>query len=249
MPKGFFITGTDTGVGKTIVAAALIRALKASGLSSCGMKPIETGCKRDADGSLVPLDGRLLLKVSEVDETQEDVTPYCFDQPLAPMVAAEVEMRSMDMLWVERAYERLSERYDAVVVEGIGGLLVPIQREYSVLDLARYLNLPVIVVASPYLGTINHTLLTVDRALSEGLTVAGVVVNFSRLPVELLAEETNPRVIKELSPVPVLGVMPYISVIDAETLEAAAMEHLDIEALAPFLADVTPNVQPEIPEI
>jgi len=249
MPEGFFITGTDTGVGKTIVSAAVIRALKASGLSVCGMKPIESGCERDEEGTLIPLDGRLLLKASEVDESQEDITPYCFEQPLAPMVAAEFEMHSVDILWVERAYERLAEKYDAVVVEGVGGLMVPIQREYSVLDLAKNLNLPVIVVASPYLGTINHTLLTVDRALSEGLTVAGVIVNFPRPPLESVAEETNPRVIAELSSVPVLGIMPYLSLIDTETLESAAMDHLDLDTLAQYLIDVPPRIEPEIPEV
>ncbi len=246
MPRGFFITGTDTGVGKTVVSAAIIRALKERGLDVCGMKPIETGCRKGPEGALIPADGQYLHRVSEVDESIEDITPYCFELPLAPMVAAELEMRAIDMLWVERAYERLSERYDVMVVEGVGGLQVPVGREYSVLDMARYFSLPVVVVASPYLGTINHSLLTVERALREGLTVAGMIVNFSMPPKGTMDEETNPRILQDLVPVPLLGVMPYISDIHNEFLEDMAREHLDIDAMAEHLVDVSPRIEPDI---
>jgi dethiobiotin synthetase len=246
MPRGFFITGTDTGVGKTVVTAALIRALKGRGLSVCGMKPVESGCERDGSGNLVPADGTFLMKASGVKEPLDDITPYCFEHPLAPMVAAELEMRAIDMLWVERAYERLSERYDIMVVEGVGGLMVPLQREYSVLDMAKALGLPVIVVASAFLGTINHTILTVDRALSEGLDVAGVILNFPKPPIESLAEETNPRVLLDMLPVPLLGVMPWLSDLRADTIEEMANEHVNMDTLAGHLADTAPHIEPEI---
>ncbi len=217
-----------------MVSGALVRALKADGMDACGMKPVESGCERRG-GELLPADGMFLKEVSGSREAIEDITPCRLEHPLAPMVAAEMEMREIDPLGLERAVRRLSERCDALVVEGVGGLLVPITRHYSVLDMARAAGFPLIVVASPALGAINHTLLTVNYALKEGLDVAGVVVNFSSPPLKTPAERTNPGVIRELSPVPVVGVMPFIPDINNDALEAAARENLDMEALRKFL--------------
>lgn len=232
--KGFFVTATDTGVGKTVVSGALIRALRADGLDACGMKPVESGCEKKG-GRLLPADGMFLREVSEAREAIEDITLCRLEHPLAPMVAAELEKREIDPLGLERAVRRMSESHEVLVVEGVGGLLVPITRHYSVLDMARAAGFPLIVVASPALGTINHTLLTVNHALREGLDVAGVVVNFSSPPLDTPAERTNPGVIRELSPAPLIGAMPFILDITNDALEAAARENLDIEVLRKFL--------------
>jgi dethiobiotin synthetase len=233
MAKGFFITATDTGVGKTVVSAAVIRALKREGVKVCGMKPVESGCRREGD-ALVPSDGSFLREVSEVDEPMDVVTPVRFEEPLAPWVAAERQGVEIDLKEIGGAFRELSERYDAVVVEGIGGLMVPIRRDYFVSDLAADLRLPVIVVASVYLGTINHTLLTVEHAQREGLDIAGVMLNHPRRPEGTLAEETNPEVIGRLSPVPIIGTLPYLEAPGMAELETAASA-LDMEMLGKYL--------------
>ena len=125
----------------------------------------------------------------------------------------------------------LLERYPAVVVEGVGGLLAPIRKDYFVLDLIKELDLPVVVVARPSLGTINHTLLTVGYALKEGISVSGIVMNFSRPPDSSPAENTNQLMIKQLSPVPFIGTFPYLDSMEDDTLERAALRHLNIELL------------------
>lgn len=230
MPKGFFITGTDTGVGKTVVAAALIRALRRSGISVGAMKPIETGCARDGDW-LVPGDGMFLKSVAYMEENIGCVTPCKFESPLAPLAASEVEGVDIDIGEIKRQFAELLLKYDAVVVEGIGGLFVPIKRDYFVSDLAVDFGLPLIVVASPFLGTINHTLLTVDYALRKGLRVAGIIINFYRSPDGTLAEYTNPRSIRELSPAPLLGVLPYIKDLSVDEIDRTFVKHVDIEGV------------------
>jgi dethiobiotin synthetase len=127
-------------------------------------------------------------------------------------------------------------RYDAVVVEGIGGLLVPIQEGYFVLDLARDTGLPLVVTASPFLGTLNHTLLTVERALDAGLQVAGVILCYHRPPEGTLAERTNPGVLGRLLPVPLLGTLPHLDELSPDALAAAAEEHLKLDVLFSFPA-------------
>jgi dethiobiotin synthetase len=230
MVKGFFVTGTDTEVGKTVVSGAILRTLISLGLRACGMKPVETGCRRQG-GMLIPDDGLFLKNISEVDEALDDITPYCFEAPLAPLVASWEDKKEIDELWLERSFDRLSDKYDALVVEGVGGLLVPITRDSSVADIARVFGLPVIVVASPFLGTINHALMTVECAIMSGLEVAGIVINYYRAPEDTIAEQTNPDVLEELMPVPIIGVMPHLEEINKLTLEKTALESLDTDVL------------------
>lgn len=245
MAKGFFITGTDTGVGKTIITAALIKAVGFIGLKACGMKPIETGCKT-ADSrqrsavsrkkrTLIPSDGIFLKKMAGIDDSIDLVTPIRFESPLAPLPASEIEGREIDLNKIRAAYSELSKKYDVVITEGIGGLLVPIKRDYSVLDLARDFGLPILIVSRPGLGTLNHTLLTVQYAIKEGLTVAGIIVNYSQPPERTLAENTNPEVIKQISPVPLIGIFPYLKDLENSTIEKAAVKNLDIELIRTFL--------------
>lgn len=230
MKKGLFITGTDTGVGKTVIAAAVIRALHAYGINACGMKPIETGCHRDGD-MLYPSDGMFLKTVAHMDETVNYVTPYCFEAPVAPYVASEMEQKEIDINVIVDGMNILLQRYPAVVVEGVGGLLAPIRKDYFVLDLIKEMGLPAVVVARPSLGTINHTLLTVGYALKEGIRVSGIIMNFSRPPDSTPAENTNQLMIKQLSPVPFIGTFPYLDGIGDDTLERAALRHLNTELL------------------
>lgn len=227
MNRGFFITGTDTGVGKTVIAAAIIKALQAHGVSTCGMKPIETGCSR-VGNSLCPSDGMFLKKVAGMEETVQFITPYCFESPAAPSVAAEREGKKFSIPTIKKRFDTLLNRYRSVVVEGIGGILVPIRKDYFLIDLIRDMDLPIIVVARPSLGTINHTLLTVNYALKEHIKVSGIIVNFSRPPEGSVAETTNHMVLQQISPVPIIGTFPHLKSLEDEVLERSAIRHLDI---------------------
>jgi dethiobiotin synthetase len=234
MPKGFFITGTDTGVGKTIIAGAIIKALGLMGLKAGGMKPIESGCSREGK-VLIPFDGMFLKQTARMDEPISLITPCCFETPLAPLPASELELKKISIPSIRNAFARLSLKYDAMVVEGIGGLLVPIRKNYTVLDLAEELGLPIIVVAKPGIGTINHTMLTVNYALSQGLDVAGVIVNYSMQPENSLAEKTNPKLLSQICPVPVIGLFPYMKEITEEEIERAVRKNFDIEVLRRYI--------------
>lgn len=239
MARGFFITGTDTGVGKTIITAALIRAISLLGLRVCGMKPIETGCLKSElrvkDRVLIPADGIFLKKMACMDDPIDLVTPIRLENPLAPLPASEIEDIPVDIEKMKRAYAELSKKYEAIVVEGIGGLLVPIKRDCFVLDLAKDFGLPVIVVSRPGLGTINHTLLTVNCAIKEGLIVAGIIINYSRPPDRSRAEETNPAVLRQISNIPILGIFPYLENMEGTTIEKATIKTLDIDRIKKYL--------------
>jgi len=243
--KGFFITGTDTGVGKTVITAALIKAIGLLGLKACGMKPIETGCKTtdcsqqtvvsSRKRTLIPSDGMFLKEMADMDDSIDLVTPIRLENLLAPLPASEIEGREIDLDKIRAAYSELSKKYDAVITEGIGGLLVPIKRDYFVFDLARDFGLPILIVSRPGLGTLNHTLLTVNYAIKEGLDVAGIIINYSKPPEGTLAEETNPEIIRQISPVPLIGILSYLKDLSSNTIEKAGVKNLDIEILKKYL--------------
>ena len=208
MHKGIFVTGTDTGVGKTCIAAGLLRAFKERGMSVCPMKPVESGC-RMRNGSLIPEDAVTLLNASGAGETIDTINPYRLNHPLAPGVAAEIEGIHIYKNKIGSAFRRLSKKYDLIIVEGAGGIMVPVFRKYLFLDLIHDLRLPVIIVSRPGLGTINHTLLTIDAARNRGLQVLGVIVNYTARTKRGLSETTNPDVIEKLGGIPVLGIVRY----------------------------------------
>lgn len=229
MTRGLFITATDTGVGKTVVAASLVAALRARGVRACGVKPIESGCvPNPVTGSLMPVDGAVLQKASGGEELLELITPLRFEAPLAPLAAAREAGEVVHVEKAMKAIDELQGRYDTLIVEGIGGLMVPVSERYMVSDMARDIGFPLIVVASPFLGTINHTLLTVRRAQDEGLEVAGVVLCYHRKPEGTLAERTNPGMLEEHLNVPLLGTIPYMEDTEVDTLARAAEDALDI---------------------
>ncbi|MEW6003527.1 MAG: dethiobiotin synthase [Nitrospirota bacterium] len=234
MTKGFFITGTDTGVGKTVITAALIQAIRLLGLRVCGMKPIETGCKKEGD-LLIPSDGLFIKEIANMKENIKEITPCCFENPLAPLTASRLGEAPVDLEKIFNAFRKLSKNNDAVIVEGIGGLLVPITRDYFVIDLARDFGLPILSVSRPGLGTLNHTMLTVNYAIKEGLVVVGIIINYSIPPEGTIAEKTNPEIIKQISPVPILGIFPYLDSMEENAIEKTAIKNLDIEIIRKYL--------------
>jgi len=170
--SGVFVTGTDTGAGKTVVACTLARALNAAGVDVGVLKPAETGV-----GDEGPLDALALREAAGCGDPLDDVCPQRFAMPAAPTVAAAAEGRSVDAGAILAAYARIRYRHGFVVVEGAGGLLVPATAELDMAGLAAALDLPILIAARAALGTINHTLLTLEAAERRGLTVAGVVVS------------------------------------------------------------------------
>lgn len=170
--RGCFVSGTDTGVGKTVVATALIAALRARGADVGVLKPIETGVGPDG-----PSDAIALRDAAGTDDPLRDVCPQRFALPAAPTVAAAAEGRRVDLGAIDAAFDRISARHDFVLVEGAGGLLVPAAESFTMADLARRLGLPLVIVARAALGTINHTSLTLEVAAARGLPVLGVVIS------------------------------------------------------------------------
>lgn len=205
--KGIFITGTDTGVGKTIVAAVLARLLVNKGINVGVMKPVTTGCFQQA-GGLVSEDAELLAWSAGVELTS-DVAPYLFREPIAPSAAAEMDHSKIEFSRILAAFHRQSEEHDFIIVEGAGGLMVPLAGGLLVADLVNLLALPLLVVARPALGTVNHTLLTCFAAKALGCAVKGAIINnYPRDPG--LAESTAPHLIDSLSGVPLLARLPSI---------------------------------------
>ena len=205
MTKGIFVTGTDTGVGKTVVGATLAYLLRMKGVNVGVMKPVTSGC-REVGGRLVSDDALLLSRAAGV-ACSEDVAPYLLREPLAPAEAARIDGVAIDFARIRGCYERLAANHDFVICEGAGGLMVPLAGGLLVADLARELDLPLLVVARPDLGTINHTVLTCFSAQQMGLSVAGVIVNnYPDAPG--LAERSAPHHIGSLCGAPILGLWP-----------------------------------------
>lgn len=209
--RGIFVSGTDTGVGKTMIAAALIRSACRRGMRVAALKAVETGCLAE-DGSLIPADGLFLREAAGLSLPIDQIVPVRYATPVAPMVAARREGYPVDLEAIHEAYRRLAASYDLVVVEGAGGLMVPISDRgggYFMIDLVRDLGLPLILVTGTRLGTINHTLLSVRQAEAAGIAIAGVVLNQVLLPVNDSAEQTNLALLRELLSVPVVGPFPH----------------------------------------
>jgi dethiobiotin synthetase len=210
----YFVSGTDTGVGKTTVGRALLAAGTARGLRTRCCKPVESGCTRSADGALVAQDAEALWTATDRVQPLESACLYRFEEPVAPGVAAERAGQSIDLDEVARHVGRLAESTpDLLVVEGAGGLLVPLGDGRSIADLAVALSFPLLLVARPGLGTINHTLLTIEAAWSRGLAVRGVIFSFVPAGNSGLAAATvasNAAEIQKASGVSVLGALSYL---------------------------------------
>ena len=178
LPKlnGVFVTGTDTEVGKTVISGAIAASLKSQGVNVDVFKPAASGCIVQS-GNLISEDGAFLAACADSSRPLAEITPLRFERALAPNVAAQIENRDIDIDIIFEEYIRMAETTDTVVVEGVGGILCPISDHFNVLQFAAMTELPLVIVARPDLGTINHTLLTLQAARAAGLTVAGVIIN------------------------------------------------------------------------
>jgi dethiobiotin synthetase len=176
MTRGLFVTGTDTGVGKTTITLGLMQALQARGQTVTAMKPVASGCISTPSG-LISDDARQLQGRSSIDVRYDRVNPYAFEPPIAPHLAAEAVGVRIDIEVIEQAWRCLAAESDQVLVEGVGGWLVPISQRQTMADVALALGLPVIMVVGVTLGCINHALLTAAAVQSAGLRLAGWIAN------------------------------------------------------------------------
>ncbi len=196
-----FVTGTDTGVGKTYVTARLIRRLRAQGLDTVGFKPICCGSREDAEILRAAADDALELN---------EVNPVWLRTPAAPYAAAMIENRSVDLALIRETFARLRTRHSSVLVEGVGGWLVPLERDYTVADLAAEFALPVVVVVKNRLGALNHAALTVRDLRARRMTCAGLILNDGHPAVEdasepqTIAMATNRGILETTLELPVL---------------------------------------------
>jgi dethiobiotin synthetase len=212
--KGLFVTGTDTGVGKTLVSAALIRRLVQIGCSVGVMKPVETGVQPDSPADS---DAGRLMAAAETEDTLDLVCPYRLHAPLAPLAAARAEERSIDVTEILRRFERLVDRYSCVIVEGAGGLLVPMGQDWSVRDLIVRLGIPVVLVGRAGLGGINHALLALESLERAKIAVMALLLNETRptlSSVEQAQVSSTVSLLRERAGVPVLGPLPYQAHLD-----------------------------------
>lgn len=236
MVKGIFITATDTEVGKTVVTAGIVFALRSRGISAGVMKPVATGGTW-INGDLVSEDALFLAKATGCDESDLAlINPVIMEPPLAPYTVTRIEKQEIDLDKIKNSYNKIKSICDFVIVEGIGGILVPVKKDYYVADMIEEMGLSVIIVARPDLGTINHTLLTIREAERRGIGVKGIVFNHTRARVSGDAEKTNPGIISELSGIPVIGILPYDAAVDVGeqsfgALPDRAQEYIDVDMI------------------
>jgi dethiobiotin synthetase len=209
MEKGVFITGSDTGVGKTVVAGAIAAAIKAQGLDVGVMKPISTGA-REIEGKLVSEDARYLKNIIGSTDEDELVNPIRLKPALAPTMASAESGIAIDLNKVWKAFKELEDKHDFIVVEGIGGLMVPVAEQFLVADMALKMDLALVIASKHSLGAINHTLLTVECAKARKLRVKGIVINMLKDGKEFVEE------IEKYSSVPILGTIPFKENISVE---------------------------------
>jgi len=223
--KGFFVTGTDTEIGKTVVAAGVVRALAAEGRRIAAMKPVASGAEQ-TDAGLRNEDALHLMAAANVEAGYPEVNPYCFEPPIAPHLAAEEAGISIRPEVILDSAAALAARADALVVEGVGGWQVPLAPGFGIPDLARKLKLPVLLVVGLRLGCINHARLSAESILASGCNLVGWVGNVATAE-PMAREEANVGTLKELLPVPCLGLVPHLAV----ATPAAVARHLDVAAL------------------
>jgi dethiobiotin synthetase len=211
MSRGVFVTGTDTRVGKTVIAGAVAFALKKQGCDVAVMKPIETGV---SSSTASQSDAARLRGIIESDEQLGAISPYRFAWPVAPLAAAQAERQTINPDVIRKVYRLLSSRYDYTIVEGVGGVSVPVTPGTDVMDLIRRLKLPAVVVGRAGIGGINHALLTIEALRRRKIPIVALVLNQTqpgRSKMARIQERTTVTLVQKRASVPVLGPLPYQS--------------------------------------
>lgn len=215
----YFVTGTDTGVGKTLISCALLHGFAAQGKLVAGMKPVAAGCNTDNQNE----DALQLLAAGNVAVSYGLINPYCFRPAIAPHIAAQHDGIEIRFARITESYKKLAALADEVIVEGAGGLLVPLNAQQDNADLAQELGLSIILVVGVRLGCLNHALLTVEAIATRGLTLSGWVANV--IDAGMMLAEENVTALQRRIAAPLLGVVPYLPRADARV--AAGQLHLE----------------------
>lgn len=223
--SGCYVTGTDTGIGKTVASTALLHALRARGLRAVGMKPVASGCAR-VDGAWRNEDALALQAASRPTPDYADVNPFAFELPLAPELAGDAAGMEVALPPLLAAHARLSAQAHVVVVEGVGGWMAPLSRTLYQADLVRALGLPVVLVVGLRLGCLNHAYLSARAIAADGCRLAGWIA--SEVDPAMDRIDDNVALLAQRLPAPCLGRLPHVDGIDA----AAMARHLDVAALA-----------------
>ena len=220
--QAYFVTGTDTGVGKTLVASALVCRFAQHGMRSVGMKPVAAGCSMK-NGRLMSDDVEQLLAASNVEAPLDLVNPYALVPAIAPHIAAQQSGVALDLPTMLSAYQRLTDMADVVIVEGVGGFRVPLDNNFDMADLAQTLALPTVMVVGMRLGCLSHALLTAEAIERRGLRLAGWVAN--RIDPEMPVYEENLQTLCQRLEAPCLGVLPWLG---PHAVAADAATHLQL---------------------
>lgn len=205
--KSLFITGTNTGVGKTVVCGCLARFLSRQGINVGIQKWVSTGNKYTSED----IEYSLALQGRSIDKSDDPtlLSPYTFDFPSSPHLAAELEGEKISLGKIKKSYYALLDRHDLLLVEGVGGVLVPLTRDYLLIDLMADLALPVLIVAHSGLGTINHSLLTIEALRKRNINIVGMVFNFAG-EGDRIIEDDNMKIIAHLGGIHVFGSLPKV---------------------------------------
>jgi len=224
--QGFFITGTDTGVGKTVTTACLLSLYRKHRLNVGVMKPVETGVDPECSSS-ANSDARFLMEIAQCSDPLSQVCPVRLKTPASPFQAAEIENRPIEIDRILNSFHQLADKHDHLLVEGVGGLLVPIKSDYLVCDLIRDLGLPLLVISRNALGTLNHTLLTLRAAQQAGIPIRGVILNRTEAGEKNAIEQGHAEIITKLSGVPVLGEIPFLGQISEKSFTDELLDELE----------------------
>jgi dethiobiotin synthetase len=211
---GVFITATDTGAGKTTIGVGLAAYLKKRGVNVGVMKPVESGGTADS---------QFYISVINPQDPRELINPYHFDLPISPHQAAREEDKEVRYEVLENAYKSLRSKYDFLIVEGAGGFFCPFSDTLLAADVMERFGLPILVIAKPQVGTINHILLTLECAEQRGISVVGVIINHAQDASGAIATKSKPEEFTRFTKVPLLGVLPYIGHISQKDLNIDAI--------------------------
>lgn len=233
--NGIFITGTDNEAGKTFVTAGIGAMLLKTGLRVGIMKPIASG-GTIKEGRLVSKDAVFLKDALKLNDDYDLINPYCLKTPMVPGLAARIDNITIDLDIIKQRFQELVKKHDILLVEGAGGLFSPLTERYlKNADLAKELDLPIIIVSRPTLETINQTLYTLENAQDhKALKILGIILNYHTEPENEIVEKTNPELIEETTGIKIIGIVPhckYASTVDLKTLQNFFYKKIDISIL------------------
>lgn len=210
MSKSIYVVGTDTDIGKTLVTASLVYLLRKSGYNTCYYKAALSGAEIDGE-TLIPGDTKFVCHISGINEKYEDLTGYIYKTSVSPFLASKIENKPIDINVIKNKYKKLKNKYDYIICEGSGGIICPISsienKIYTLDSLIKAMDMDIILVTSAELGTINHTILTVRYIESVGIKIKGIIINKYK---DTLLCNDNIHMIKAMTGIPILGVMPFI---------------------------------------